>query len=610
MSISAERTMDDEEEVITLGDSTTDSSAIDVDEVENEQIEGEIISHETTQDYTVIIEDEPETTVRMPSATSSGRRGLTSNNRSSSRTNITNRRTPRPLKRGRENIQSKSPARSTPKKAQPADVNLTTEADSSCVICLEPFENYGKHRIASLKCGHVFGETCIHKWLDRGANAKCPQCNSAAKKRDIRTIYCSRLVALDVAERDKALENLETERSYRTRLEAENMELRTKLSNLATEFDSFKSRMANEQLKLQQLNANSSNSNRAKMYRPFQQLQLSTKGGSRRVVFDPGQKVLVASQSLDFLSTNQGYGLRKISGLDMRSSKLLKCHDDNIKALAAFDSKVLSGAADKKLCLTCLKSDVVIQQWTMPSNVSIWACEFNRKNPHILYLGTQNGSIYTYDTRQLSTHVNYFEPSEKSRVPITSLSYVPFDASATFNTAGLLVGGFDGCKMVEMSEGQNQPIVHVLGNELKGNCTSLSYDANSATILASFRPGLNCKNVRHVASKLSNFSGSIGCSVTDIRATKIHELYGGPSMKQLTRSCIYPSPNGNPRQLIMSAFDQSTETLIFWESLDGSKVQNLKLKDFVCLDLCPSEINNEHYMTALSDNSLKIFKYT
>lgn len=524
-------------------------------------------------------------------------------NTSAIRTNRRNTsRATRGAKRSRFRLTSESPVRESPKRPN-RDPNTSTDNDSACIICLEPFENYGKHRIASLKCGHVFGESCIYTWLDRGGIQKCPQCNTLAKKKEIRTIYCPKLVALDVAERNKALEDLENEKSTRTRLEVENSELKLKIQTLSAEFERYRRKVEQEQLL--QLQSNANELNRSKMYRSFSQLQLSAKGCSRRVVFDPGQRVLVASQSLDFLSTNQGHGLRKISGLDMKTSKMIKCHSDSIKALATFDSKVLSGANDKKLCLTCLKSDVVIQQWTMPANISIWSCEFNRKNNNLMYVAAQNGSIFTFDARELTKPVNCFEATEKMRtLPITSLSYIPFEGSSTFNSSGLLVGGFDGCRFYDMQNNEQEPTVHVLGNDLRGCCTSLDYDVSSGFLLSSFRPGSNVKNVRHVVSKLSmnNFT-------REVAAAKVHDFYGGVSMKQLTRSCIYPTPT-NHNEFIVSAFDQSSETLIFWETANGSKIQNVKLKDFVCLDLCPSVVNNEHFISALSDNSVRIFKYS
>ena len=603
---------DEDDDLVVLGDDSTDYST--ADDIVSFEVESTDVYDLQTQTYgftnlpnssVAITISDSGTTVTSDSSSHS----RSANRRSSNSRHSSHARSARAAKRNRGSLASSSPAKASPKRPN-CDLNASNDNDSACIICLEQFENYGKHRIASLKCGHVFGESCIYTWLNRGDIKKCPQCNTVAKKKDIRTIYCPKLVALDVAERNKALEDLEQEKAVRMRLEVENCDLKLKIQTLSAEFERFKRKVEQEQMQLQQLSTSNS-SNRSKIYRPVSQLPLGAKGSSRRVVFDPGQKVLVASQALDFLSINQGHGLRKISGLDMKTSKMIKCHSDSIKALAAFDSKVLSGGNDKKLCLTCLKSDVVIQQWTMPSNTSIWACEFNRKNNNLMYVAAQNGSIFTYDARELSKPVNCFEPSDKMRaLPITSLSFVPFEAASTFNSSGLLVGGFDGCKYFDMQENEHEPTVHVFGSELKGSCTSMDYDATSGHLLASFRPGLNVKNVRHVVSKLStNTDSGVNC-FKEIRAEKVHEFYGGMSMKQLTRSCIYSSPAGNIGQLFVSAFDQSSETLIFWETTNGSKVQNVKLKDFVCLDLCPSVINNEHYVTALSDNSLKVFKYS
>lgn len=34
-----------------------------------------------------------------------------------------------------------------------------------CLICFEKFHSTGKHRIVSLRCGHIFGRECIEKWV-------------------------------------------------------------------------------------------------------------------------------------------------------------------------------------------------------------------------------------------------------------------------------------------------------------------------------------------------------------------------------------------------------------------------------------------------------------
>ena len=45
-----------------------------------------------------------------------------------------------------------------------------------CAICLEAWTAAGEHRLAALRCGHLFGSACIQRWLKaQGSAAKCPQ---------------------------------------------------------------------------------------------------------------------------------------------------------------------------------------------------------------------------------------------------------------------------------------------------------------------------------------------------------------------------------------------------------------------------------------------------
>ncbi len=64
-----------------------------------------------------------------------------------------------------------------------------------CSICLDPWTNSGIHRIVCLRCGHLFGEGCIERWLQ--SNQKCPQCNLPSTKKDIRRIYAKAIKVLD-----------------------------------------------------------------------------------------------------------------------------------------------------------------------------------------------------------------------------------------------------------------------------------------------------------------------------------------------------------------------------------------------------------------------------
>jgi len=99
-----------------------------------------------------------------------------------------------------------------------------TDATSSCSICMEPWTSGGNHRISCLPCGHLFGRPCIMKWIrQRGGNiGKCPQCNKMCKVKDIRTLYVSRIAAVD----GEMLQELTSLRAENEKLVLENKNLK------------------------------------------------------------------------------------------------------------------------------------------------------------------------------------------------------------------------------------------------------------------------------------------------------------------------------------------------------------------------------------------------
>lgn len=44
------------------------------------------------------------------------------------------------------------------------------------MICLEEIADTGLHRLVSIACGHVYGESCIRKWLEK--KKTCPTCKA------------------------------------------------------------------------------------------------------------------------------------------------------------------------------------------------------------------------------------------------------------------------------------------------------------------------------------------------------------------------------------------------------------------------------------------------
>ncbi|KAH8353282.1 hypothetical protein KR084_010118, partial [Drosophila pseudotakahashii] len=59
--------------------------------------------------------------------------------------------------------------------------------ENNCSICLSPWEAEGAHRMVSLKCGHLFGDSCIRRHLRRVGD--CPFCKQPVQHCEIRYIF-------------------------------------------------------------------------------------------------------------------------------------------------------------------------------------------------------------------------------------------------------------------------------------------------------------------------------------------------------------------------------------------------------------------------------------
>lgn len=123
-----------------------------------------------------------------------------------------------------EKKKTKKSSKGKKRKAAESIDSADSEEGSVCTICFEDWSNSGDHRIASLRCGHFFGFSCIEKWL-RGSGNSCPNCNEKNTKKDIRVHFVSRLAAIDTSERDRAVAELENARTQLRELEMRHTEL-------------------------------------------------------------------------------------------------------------------------------------------------------------------------------------------------------------------------------------------------------------------------------------------------------------------------------------------------------------------------------------------------
>ncbi|OVA06944.1 zinc finger protein [Macleaya cordata] len=89
---------------------------------------------------------------------------------------------------------------------RPGESNGNDDPDCICCsICMEPWSSVGNHQVSCLPCGHLFGLSCIKRWIQqsRRNNSKCPKCNRKCALKDIIRLYVS---GLAVANYDEELE--------------------------------------------------------------------------------------------------------------------------------------------------------------------------------------------------------------------------------------------------------------------------------------------------------------------------------------------------------------------------------------------------------------------
>jgi len=79
--------------------------------------------------------------------------------------------------------------------------DILPQTASQCTICLDSWHSCGPHRICSLKCGHLFGRSCIEKWLR--SSRQCPICKAKAQRSHIRPLYVQHLIVADNSEEQR-----------------------------------------------------------------------------------------------------------------------------------------------------------------------------------------------------------------------------------------------------------------------------------------------------------------------------------------------------------------------------------------------------------------------
>ncbi|KAL7978747.1 hypothetical protein Chor_013236 [Crotalus horridus] len=484
-------------------------------------------------------------------------------------------------------VTASQPKKTTPlKKSNPVAslVPLEEESGDTCAICFEEWTNAGEHRLAALRCGHLFGYSCIQRWL-KGQVGKCPQCNKKAKRSDIVVLYARTLKALDTTEQ----ENMKRLRELKALLVRHGASASSQPSSSAG--SCFPGCLSSSQGQHK--------------YHFEKAFLVSQMGNCRVMAYCDPLSCLVISQPSPQRTLLPGYGIKMMSAVNLKSNQYVPIHSKQIRSLAfsnRADGLLLSASLDNSLRLTSLTTNTVVQ--TYNTSRPIWGCCWCLDDTNYVYAGLANGSVLVYDLRDTNTHVQELAPP-RSRCPVVSLSYLPRMASTSLPYGGLVSGTLEGaCFWEQKSSNSYRP--HDLLLE-SGGCIDLQTEANTRHCLATFRPNRNnnclqCVVMELTSSRLTDRDDEMVCSCNPIQT-----LTAGPTCKLLTKNAIFQSPEDDGSVLVCAG-DEASKSAMLWDAGSGTLLQKLPA-DLPVLDVCPFEVNRNNFLATLTEKMVKIYKW-
>ncbi|KAL1351970.1 hypothetical protein AAHE18_06G132600 [Arachis hypogaea] len=488
---------------------------------------------------------------------------------------------------------------------------------------MEAWTNSGDHQICCLPCGHIYGMSCIKRWLQqRRSTGKCPQCNIKCSLKDVRKLYASRVVTVDD----------ESQKKIRL-LEAKCAALESKGADWRVKEAIWRKREAAYRLEIQKLKALLLDMERMHFelidgtqdyqWRSEKEQNFSLKSHVKASfcnfalqktfnmddarVFDmdvSNQILLIARKprvigGADFLTK-----MSLIPPFDMEDI-LLPSTTEGIRDLHISPSDrslALYASTGKKLSVLSVQSKNTVVNYDL--QVPPWSCSWDLNNSHYMYTGLQNGSVLVFDIRQTAGPM-------KSLVGLTSnpvhtvhsllqTSCLP-NSILSASAIGLCQWNIDseeGPFMLPESDNQ-------------GVCISLAYCPSSDDVVVSYRPKFDMSMGTQLSQLSSTPSQVIGAGMQGCHV--LFKRQRTDYFKKMGSSNANPSKIRFPKHAIIdiegqrslfAAVDEATFELILHELPSFSVNQRFKL---------PAQARDIRYsrscgiLGCLSETTLQLF---
>lgn len=462
---------------------------------------------------------------------------------------------------------------------------------------MDVYEAAGEHRIASLKCGHIFGESCIRRWIQCSAPPKtCPQCKTKASARDIRYIYASKIRALDNSREQELQLQIQQLIQEKSRLISDNScnsmmitVQKAEIRKLKDELEMIRHSVAAE---TGRATAGIRTIKTGKMY--FEKnLDFKENLQSRFLKYLTRNKKIIVAQKSSGTALFPGFGVKIIDFTTYRQEKFINTNNKPLNDFS-FDSNescFITASKEATCKMYNFTTNSSVQQFT-PHTVPVWACAFDQERPYSLYVGAQNGTTYIYDIRQ---------PGEVSKelVPLENHSPVkftiPMKRTESFPNGGLFVVHVRGIYFYEMLLGEyasttlnfNEPIMMA------------SYDDRTEMLLITKSPsgqGVEFKQTRHILMRLVKEEGF----------PVLQEIYSFNGSHSALPSPNRPSQIKVPDGCIVVNYLEDSKMLQARTSSVGL-LHEVSVSDPIS-DICPIYLDHNFYFGALSQSRCRLFK--
>lgn len=504
----------------------------------------------------------------------------------------------------------------------------TSDEGSMCTICYNDWTQTGPHRLISLKCGHLFGSSCIETWFlgfPSGQRPRCPQCNCSAKKADIRPIFAKTIRTIDTSEKEKLESQIRSLKESRCLTEKRALELAEKVDTLEKEIQCLKEELINKSQIIDSMrsswNSNSALRNATNLP-PAASLRCNSTT-SKALRFRPvsacrmigKSRCMATSKSLDTIgvsaqSTNPmfpGYGVVRISAHDLKQSDFIHLHKGIIKEMVfkPNDAILLSASFDKTLKLSSPVAKKVVA--TIQLGDLAYSCCWNRCNTNICYVGLNKGVIAEYDIRKADYPVGKL--SGMSETPVSSVQFVSPSVKSGMSTTptGLLGCSLDKCYFYELNSDLTPGNSDFL--PLDGKCLPLHFDHESAFGLISHRPSANSTQAANPAPVTHTIFELNKTPSTSSIETKVFKRYtGGTVSNMMPRSRVFNHPDSFSRNGVVFAADEQHNGFLVWDTAVNDERPQVLRTDNPVLDIDLVTYDQRMRIATLTESSLALYE--